>query len=339
MIALMNVKILDIEYALPVKVVTNEELQNENPDWDMHNVEIKSGVKERHIVSDGETAFDLAKQACDKLFFEERQSKSDIDAVIFCTQSPDYIMPSNAFLLHEYLDLNENVLAFDYTLACSGYVYGLAIARALIVSGTAKKVLLATGDTYSRYINPGDRSASVLFGDGAAVTLIAASEAEEGIRDLMLATSGKHHRKFYIPAGGCRLPKIYNPISEIDASGNVRTENDIHMDGMGVWSFIQSTVPLQIRALMDRNSLSDDDIDLFVFHQASKMTLESLRRALRLAESKVYLNIARTGNLVSASLPVALKNALDEGRIQPGNLILISGFGVGLSWGSLLIKF
>jgi 3-oxoacyl-[acyl-carrier-protein] synthase-3 len=337
--SLLNVKILDIEYALPDKVLTNEGLQGEHPDWDMHNVQIKSGVKERHIVSDGETAFDLAKQACDKLFFEGRQNKSDIDAIIFCTQSPDYIMPSNAFLLHEYLALNENVLAFDYTLACSGYVYGLAIARALIVSGTATKVLLATGDTYSRYINLGDRSARVLFGDGVAVTLITASETEEGIRDLMLATSGKHHRKFYIPAGGSRLPKIHNPISEIDASGNVRTENDIHMDGMGVWSFIQSTVPLQIRALMERNSLSDDDIDLFVFHQASKMTIESLRRALRLPESKVYLNIARTGNLVSASLPVALKNALDEGRIQSGNLILMSGFGVGLSWGSMLVKF
>lgn len=339
MISPINVKILDIEYALPVKIITNEQLQNENPDWDMHNVETKSGVKERHIVSDGETAFDLAKQACDKLFIEGRQSKSDIDALIFCTQSPDYIMPSNAFLLHDYLDLNENVLAFDYTLACSGYVYGLAIARALIVSGTATKVLLATGDTYSRYINPGDRSARVLFGDGAAVTLITASKTEEGIRDLMLATSGKHHSKFYIPAGGSRRPKENDPINEIDASGNVRTENDIHMDGMAVWSFIQSTVPLQIRSLMDRNFLSADDIHLFVFHQASKMTLESLRRALRLPESKVYLNIARTGNLVSASLPVALKNALDESRIQTGNLILISGFGVGLSWGSLLIKF
>jgi len=336
---MVNIKILDIEYVLPEKVVTNEDLHKENPDWDMRNVEIKSGVIQRHIAACGETAFDLAARACDKMFHDGRHDKEDIDAIIFCTQSPDYIMPSNAFLLHEYLDLDENVLAFDYNLACSGYVYGLAIARSLIISGTATKVLLATGDTYSRYINPGDRSARVLFGDGAAVSIITAGEAEEGILDVMLATSGKHHRKFYIPAGGCRLPKSADPAAEIDRSGNVRTLNDIHMDGMAVWSFIQSTVPKQIRSLMERNSLSADDIDLFVFHQASKMTLESLTKALRLKESKVYLNLSHTGNLVSASLPIALKNALVEGRIQPGNIILMSGFGVGLSWGSLLVKY
>ena len=336
---MVNVKILDIEYVLPDKVVTNEDLHNENPDWDMKNVEIKSGVVQRHIAADGETAFDLAARSCDKLFYSGGHNKADIDAIIFCTQSPDYIMPSNAFLLHEYLDLDENVMAFDYNLACSGYIYGLAIARSLIISGTATKVLLATGDTYSRYINSGDRSARVLFGDGAAVSLITASETEEGIRDVILATSGKHHRKFYIPAGGCRLPKLANPVKKIDNSGNVRTENDIHMDGMAVWSFIQSTVPKQIRSLMERNSLSADDIDLFVFHQASKMTLISLTKALRLNEDKVYLNLSQTGNLVSSSLPIALKNALAEGRIQSGNMVLMSGFGVGLSWGSLLMKF
>ena len=338
MMSTQIVKILNIEYSLPDKIVTNEELHNENPGWDMRNIEIKSGVIERRIVSANETAFDLAKRACDKLFYEKMHNKSDIDAIIFCTQSPDYIMPSNAFLLHEYLDLDENVLAFDYNLACSGYIYGLVIARALILSYTAKKVLLVTAETYSRHINAGDRSARVLFGDGAAVTLITKSENEEGIYDFILATSGKNYRKFYIPAGGCRIPKIDHPINVIDASGNVRTENDIHMDGMGVWSFIQSTVPRQILDLMDRNSLTADDIDMFIFHQASKMTLESLRRALRLPESKVYLNISKTGNLVSASLPVAFKNALEEGCIQPGHLILMSGFGVGLSWGSLLMK-
>lgn len=336
---MLNVKILDIEYVLPNKVVSNADLHHENPDWDMRNVEIKSGVIQRHIADKNETAFDLAAQACDKLFNDGRHNKADIDAIIFCTQSPDYIMPSNAFLLHEYLDLEENVLAFDYNLACSGYVYGLAIARSLILSGTATRVLLATGDTYSRYINPGDRSARVLFGDGAAVSLITASNTEEGIRDVMLATSGKHHRKFYIPAGGSRLPRVANPAKEIDGSGNVRTKNDIHMDGMAVWSFIQSTVPKQIRSLMERNSLTADDIDLFVFHQASKMTLESLTKALRLNERKVYLNLSQTGNLVSASLPIALKNAISEGRIMPGDMILMSGFGVGLSWGSLLMKY
>ena len=336
----MRVKIKDIEFHLPEKVVTNLDLHEENPDWDMRNVEIKSGVVQRHIVAEGETAFDLAAKAADKLFASGRHDKNQVDAVIFCTQTPDYIMPSNAFLLHSYLDLKEEVLAFDYNLACSGYVYGLAIARSLILSGTAHKVLLATGDTYSKHINKGDRSARVLFGDGAAVSLITASDEEEGITDVMLATSGKHYQKFYVPAGGARLPcSAETAVEQTDASNNVRSQNDIYMDGMGVWSFIQSTVPKQIRSLLTRNSLCVDDVDLYVFHQASKLTLDSLVKALRLDPGKVYLDLADTGNLVSASVPVALKKALLAGRIPPGSTVLISGFGVGLSWGSMLMKF
>ena len=336
----MSVIIKDIAYHLPEKIVTNKDLHNENPDWDMKNVEVKSGVIQRHIAADGETAFDLAAKAADKLFSSGEHDKNDIDAIIFCTQSPDYIMPSNAFLLHSHLDLKDEVMAFDFNLACSGYIYGLAIARSLIIAGTAHKVLLATGDTYSKYINKEDRSARVLFGDGAAVSLITASDGDAGIFDVMLATSGKHHKKFYIPAGGCRLPSCdETSIEEMDRSGNVRSADDIYMDGMGVWSFIQSTVPKQIKALLARNSLDVNDIDQYVFHQASKLTLDSLVKALKIDPKKVYLDLANTGNLVSSSVPVAIKNAMTQGKIKPDSTVLISGFGVGLSWGSMLIKF
>lgn len=336
----MSVTIKDIEFWLPKAIVTNEDLHRENPDWDMRNVEIKSGVFQRHVAAEGETAFDLAAKAADQMFAPGRHNRNEIDAIIFCTQSPDYIMPSNAFLLHSHLGLKEEVLAFDYNLACSGYIYGLAIARALITSGTAHNILLATGDTYSKYINKGDRSARVLFGDGAAVSLISACDQGEGITDLMLATSGKHYQKFYVPAGGARLPRsAETAVEQSDASNNVRSQNDIFMDGMGVWSFIQSTVPKQIRALLERNALTVDDIDLYVFHQASKLTLDSLVKALRLKQDKVYLDLAETGNLVSSSIPVALKKALLNQRIPAGSTVLISGFGVGLSWGSMLIKF
>jgi len=336
----MNVKISDIEFYLPEKIITNADLHEENPDWDMRNVEIRSGVVQRHIAADGETAFDLAAKAADKLFASGKHDKNDIDAVIFCTQSPDYIMPSNAFLLHEYLDLKEEVLAFDFNLACSGYIYGLTIARSLILSGTAHKVLLATGDTYSKFINKKDRSARVLFGDGASVSLITASDNGAGIFDLMLATSGKHHKKFYIPAGGSRNPSCAETaIEKADMSGNIRSEEDIYMDGLGVWSFIQSTVPKQIKSLLARNSLDVNTVDQFVFHQASKLTLDSLVKALKIDSDKVFVDLADTGNLVSTSVPVALKNAIQLGRVSSGSTVLISGFGVGLSWGSMLIKF
>lgn len=336
----MNVKIKDIAYYLPEKIVTNNDLHEENPDWDMKNVELKSGVVQRHIAADGETAFDLAANAADNLFSSGEHDKNEIDAVIFCTQSPDYIMPSNAFLLHNHLDLKDEVMAFDFNLACSGYIYGLAIARSLIIAGTAHNVLLATGDTYSKYINSKDRSARVLFGDGASVSLITASDGDDGIFDVMLATSGKHHKKFYIPAGGCRLPSCdETSIEETDTSGNVRSKNDIYMDGMGVWSFIQSTVPKQIKSLLARNSLDVNSVDQYVFHQASKLTLDSLVRALKIDSDKVFLDLANTGNMVSSSVPIALKRAILQGRIESGSTVLISGFGVGLSWGSMLIKF
>jgi len=336
----MKIKIKDIEYYLPEKIVTNYDLHEENPDWDMKNVEIKSGVIQRHIAEEGETAFDLATKAVDKLFSSELHDKNEVDAIIFCTQSPDYIMPSNSFLLHEYLDLKEEVLAFDLTLACSGYIYGLALARSLILSGTAHKVLLATGDTYSKYINKKDRSARVLFGDGAAVSLLTTSDDDTGIFDVMLSTSGKHHKKFYIPAGGSRLPCCdETSIEETDSSGNIRSRNDIYMNGMEVWSFIQSTVPKQIRSLLDKNSLNVNSIDQYIFHQASKLTLDSLTKALRINPDKVFLDLANTGNLVSASIPVALKKAQLSGKVSQGSTVLMSGFGVGLSWGSILIKF
>ncbi len=336
----MSVVISDIEYCLPDKIVTNSDLHKENPDWDMKNIEAKSGIIQRHISVDGETAFDLAAKAAEMIFSSGQHDKNALDAVIFCTQSADYIMPSNAFLLHRYLDLKDEVLAFDFNLACSGYVYGLAIARSLILSGTAHNVLLATGDTYSKYIGKKDRASRVLFGDGASVSLITATDENKGITDVMLSTSGKHFQKFYVPAGGCRLPySEETAIEEVDASGNIRSKNNIFMDGMGVWSFIQSTVPKQIRALLQRNSLGVEDVDLYVFHQASKFTLDSLSKALRLDLDKVFVDLAGTGNLVSTSLPVALKKALLAGRIPTGSTVLISGFGVGLSWGSMLIKF
>lgn len=336
----MSVIIKDIAYHLPENIVTNKDLHEENPDWDMKNVELKSGVVQRHIAVDGETAFDLAAKAADKLFSSGEHDKNDIDAIIFCTQSPDYIMPSNAFLLHDYLGLKDEVLAFDFNLACSGYIYGLALARSLIIAGTAHNVLLATGDTYSKYINKKDRSARVLFGDGAAVSLITATDSDVGIFDVMLATSGKHHQKFYVPAGGSRLPSgDETAIEEADSSGNVRSKDDIYMDGMGVWSFIQSTVPKQIRSLLERNSLGVEDLDQFVFHQASKLTLDSLIKALKIDSDKAFLDLATTGNLVSSSIPVALKNAIQQGKVKPGSTVLLSGFGVGLSWGSMLIKF
>lgn len=334
----MGTIIKSIEYYLPANVVTNDDLNTENPSWEMDKVFSKTGVKKRHIAEINETAFDLSVEACRKLF--KNEEISSIDGIIYCTQSPDYIMPSNSFLLHNILGCSEHVLAYDFNHACTGFLYGLVMAHSFIRTGITKKILLVNTDTYSKYINKKDRSARALFGDAAAVTIIENSTSNIGIIDLELASSGKYYDKFYIPAGGLRMPRsVLTSIEKKDNKGNIRSKNDIDMDGFGVWSFINSFVPKQIINLLERNNLDKSQIDLFVFHQASQMTLDSLAKKLRLDEDKVFTNLLEIGNTVSASIPIAIKDAFDQGRIKEGAKVLLSGFGVGMSFGSLIIQF
>lgn len=336
----MSIQIKSVEYHLPDRAVSNEELSQQHPEWNVVKVGEKSGVYNRYISEADETAFDLSIKAVEKIFFNNTIQKDEIDGIIFCTQSPDYIMPSNAFLIHKHFDFGRHVWAFDYNLACSGYVYGLAIARGMIETGMGKNILLITADTYSKYINTEDRSTSVLFGDGAAATIISKATDDDGVIDIVLSASGEVFDSFYIPAGGCRIPKsLETKTASEDQSGNIRTMEDIHMNGFAVWKFISRTVPEQIKALLDKNQYTVDTIDLFLFHQASKLTLDSLVKSLKINPNKVYMNLGEVGNTVSASIPIALKFAERDGMLKRGDTVLISGFGVGLSWGSLILKY
>lgn len=333
----MKSRILAIATHLPGGIVSNADLEAENPDWNMRSVVERAGVISRHIAAPDETAFDLVRQACDKL---PTAMIGKVDAIIFCTQSPDHVMPPNAHLLHDYLELPDDVAAFDINLACSGYVYGLALGHSMIAAGMSRCVLLATGDTYSKYIHPKDRSARVLFGDGAAVSLLEPSSSGRGFSLFELASHGKGYTKFYIPAGAHRLPRSADTAMEIaDCVGNVRTAEHIQMDGLGVWSFINSAVPRQIQKYLKRNRLSLDAIDLFIFHQASQMTLDSLIKALRVERAKVYFKLEDVGNTVSASIPICLADAVRKGRLSPGHQVLLCGFGVGLSYATTLFEY
>ncbi|MBW2975620.1 ketoacyl-ACP synthase III, partial [Candidatus Woesearchaeota archaeon] len=315
---------------------TNEQLDKENPRWYMKHLGSIAGVKERHIAEDDETALDMAYKACKKLL--EKNSGVEIDGIIFCTSSGDYITPPNACILHKMLKLPDEVLAFDFNLACSGYIYGLMLAWALINLGKAKNILLVNSDTHSRYVNRQDRSTRVLFSDGAAVSLVTNSSSEN-IIDIKCCTSGSGYDKFIIPAGGCRMPRSEKTgIPKKDNSGNIRTLEDIHMDGMGILAFVSSKVPPHINKVLKENNMTLDDIDLFIFHQASKVILDSLTKRLSIDPKKVYSNLEKTGNTVSSSIPIALKDALDEKRVSEGDLVLLSGFGAGLSWGSAIIR-
>jgi len=335
----MSTIVKSIEYYLPKVMVSNQDLYKDNPDWDMDKVFEKSGVNIRHIAKVGETALALSQKACDRMFQNEKNDVNDIDGIIYCTQSPDYIMPGNSFLLHDYLGLSHEVFTYDLNRACDGFINSLAMAHAFISSGMGKQLLLVTADTYSKYINKRDRSTRTLFGDGAAVTIIEKSNKKRGIIDVDLISSGKNYDNFYIPAGGARLPKSNSTSKEkVDDNGNMRSDNDIFMEGMGVWGFVNSVVPKQIRRVLKRNCLEKSDIDLFLFHQGSSMTLESLIRILKLERQNVFVNLTDIGNTVSSSIPIAFKDAMDQGKMFAGQKILLSGFGVGMSSGVILME-
>ena len=327
-----------ISFALPTTQLTNDELRAAYPNWDFDRLEKRAGVFTRHIAAEGETALDFARRACDQLESQGLLRANEIDTIIFCTQTPDYIMPPNSCLLHGKLRLKPGVMVLDINVGCSGYMYGLMVADSLVKSGAARRVLLATGDTITRYIHPGDRAIRCLFSDGSAVSILTHSENGRGIRDIRCGTAGEHCKRVIIPAGGMRTSRsVETAKEEVDYSGNVRTSEHIKMDGLGVLSFFNSIVPCSVTEMLVRNGLSVADVDLFVFHQASQVALDSLRTVLNIPVQKMVYDLAEIGNLVSASIPVALKRAYDRGQAKPGQLALLCGFGVGLSWGTALI--
>ncbi len=332
----MPLKIKQIEYFLPKEILTNQELRKKYSNWDIKSIEKKTGVKKRHIASEKQTAYDLSLVACKKLLFKNKSK--NIDAILYCSQSPDYIMPSNSFLLHKDLKLKKDVFTLDFSHGCSGYIYSLVIADALIKSKQAENILLVNADTYSKFINKKDKSTRVLFGDGAAATLIENNPKSLGIIDSIIETYGKGFDSFWIPSGGMRNKGNENIVSK-DRSGNERSLDNIHMDGFAVWSFINAYVPKQINTLLRRNNLNKNDVDLFIFHQASQFTLDSIIKSLKLNRNKTFINIENKGNTVSATIPIAIKDAVNKKKLKRGSLILLSGFGIGLSYGSVLMKF
>lgn len=327
--------------ALPDREVTNEDLDRANPSWRMDLVAELTGIHSRRVTADDETAFDLSVRACEDLFARGSVDPSAIDAILCCTQSPDYPGTGNSFLLHDRLGLGDEVLAFDFDLACSGFVYGLGIADSLARSGAASRILLVTGDTPTKGMNPGDRSTRVLFGDGAAAAYVSADDAAGGrIVASELRTHGSAFRYAYTPAGGARNPHGSETKREAaDESGNVRAAEDYHMKGTELWGFVASVVPRHVEQFLAKHALTFEQIDLVVFHQASKMILDTLTKALAIPRDKVFSRMSDVGNLSATSIPFALRAALDEGAIQPGNRVLLSAFGAGISYGSAIVEF
>lgn len=330
----MKAYIKALAYYLPAKIVSNKELVAEFPEWTVDKIADKVGVHNRHVAG-SETISSMAVKAAEKLFQENPSVKrEDIDFVLVCTQSPDYLLPSTACIVQNALDIPKTCGAFDFNLGCSGYEYGLATTKGYIAAGIAKNILLITAEAYNKHIHPRDKGNRTIFGDAATATLISTDGFAE-IGDFVLGTDGSGAEDLIIKTGGMAFPEKVNDL-KFDENGNPYSSDYLYMNGAAIFNFTLRVVPKMVRQTLEKNNLSNDDIDLYVFHQANSFMLTHLRKKLKIAEEKFFINMADIGNTVSSTIPIALQDAQNAGLLK-GN-ILIAGFGVGLSWGACSLK-
>jgi len=332
-----------IEFHLPEKVETGADLASVFPEWPVAKIEEKTGIARRHIAGPGECASDLAAEAARKLFASHACTAAEIDFILLCTQTPDYLLPTTACVLQDRLGIPTSAGALDFNLGSSGFVYGLSLAQGLIETGAARNVLLLTADTYSKLLYPADKSVRTIFGDGAAAALISAGEEsadEPLLGPFVFGTDGAGAPNLIVPAGGMREPRSEasaTPVS--DSSGNVRTRETLFMDGGEIFAFTLSKVPLLVKQLLAKSGKTAEQIDLFVLHQPNRYMLESIRKQLRVPPERFYIYLADCGNTVSATIPIALKAAQQDGTLQSGHLVMLVGFGVGYSWAATLVRW
>jgi 3-oxoacyl-[acyl-carrier-protein] synthase III len=323
-----------LSYYLPERVVTNEELVNEFPEWSVEKIASKIGVSERHIAGENEFASDLAFHASKKLFEENSIDPKSIDYILLCTQSPDFFLPTTACLLQDRLEIPTSAGALDFNLGCSGYVYGLSLAKGLIYANIAQNILLLTTETYTKYIHPRDKGNRTIFGDGASATLVSTSGFAE-IMDFCLGTDGRGADNLIVRTGGLRNPQKANDIS-FDEGGNPFSSDHLFMNGAEIFDFTMASVPSLVEQTLAKNGLIQSDISLFVFHQANRHMMNFLRKKSKIDEEKFYYCLSNVGNTVSSTIPIAMCEALKEGKLY-GN-VLLAGFGVGYSWGGTVLK-
>ncbi len=331
--------LIAIEYYLPEAVVSNEDLARAFPEWTAEKIYRKLGIRSRHVAGPDELASDLAVAAADKLLQSGVCSAGDIDYLVYCTQSPDHLLPTTACVIAHRLKIPSHCGAIDINLGCSGYVYGLGIAKGLIESRQARRVLLITADTYSKFLRPDDKGTRTLFGDAGAATLVGAVEAEdEIIGPFVYGTDGEGARHLIVEPGFF-LSSSKRCGAQTDRSDCRDGERTLHMDGQEIFAFSSRIVPAVVNELLCRGETTAEGIDVICFHQANSFMLEYLRTKCHLPKEKFVIDMEMTGNTVSCTIPIALKNRSVAGRLRAGNRVMLVGFGVGLSWGACLIRW
>lgn len=322
--------ILATAYHLPDRVVSNEDLAAEFPEWNVHKISEKTGFVSRRLAEDGEFVTDLACKACQALFTETAVSPASVNFLILVTQSPDYALPSSACIVQHRLGFPTTVGALDVNLGCSGFIYGLSLAKGLVETGQATRVLLVTAETYSKYMDPQDKSVRTIFGDAAAATLVgaAAEISQPGLGPFVFGTDGSGAMNLVVPGSGLR-PAFPTPAG---------SDKYLYMNGPEIFTFTLQRVPEIISQLLDKAGLSLDALDAFIFHQANRYILRHLQQKLGIPDKKFVMASAESGNTVSSSIPIAMANAMQDGVLHSGQTVMLVGFGVGYSYAACLVR-
>ena len=326
-----HLKRIDVSYGSHTS--GNDDLVTLNPTWSAETVYAKVGIRSRPIAAPGETAVDIAERAAKVVLESASCDPRSIDALIFVTQSPDFILPSSACILQHRLSLRNSVAAFDVGLGCSGFNYALWLGRALIRSQQAKKILLICAETYSRYCDPHDITTVTLFGDGAAAAILQADEADTlaTIGESVLGTDGSGAEDLIVREGGARSRACPSP--------PVAQQPYLRMDGPGVFRFALDRVRTACDELLTNVHLAWADIDVVLCHQANRFMLQALQRQFGLDDSRMPIDVHDIGNLSTASLPVHIARWLQSPRERAVKHSLAVGFGVGYSWGATHITW
>jgi len=338
----MKSYISDISYYLPEHILNNNELESIfASSWTSDKIFEKTGILERRISGKEETSSDLAYKAALSLFKKSNKVPSDVDYLIFCSQTHDYLLPSTACILQNRLGLRKDVGAIDVSLGCSGFIYSLSLAKSLIESGQVRRVLILTSDTYSKLIHPKDKSVRTIFGDGAAAILIDSIDScFEYISKFFFGTDGSGYKNLIVEDSLFRSPKNSKSHTEFeDRFGNIRTKESLFMNGSEIMAFTLDEVPKNINTALADLQLTKNNIDFFVFHQANKFILDQLIKKIEIPQEKVPICLKYMGNTVSSSIPITLSILINQEKIKKGSKIMIIGFGVGYSWGCCVLNF
>ncbi len=320
----MGIEIHAIEYYLPDKIRTNDEIAPLMSGWTAEKIFDKIGINNRHISGNNETALDLAEKASRNLL--SKIKNIEVECLVLCTQSPDYLLPTGACILQNRLGLKTSTMCFDFNLGCSGYIYGLAIARGLILSNTVNNCLLVTADTYSKYIAEDDGGNMALFGDAATATFLIKSSSKE-ILKFQFGTDGSGANNLIVNGGGVK--SIYNQ--------NVFPR--LSMNGPAIFDFTNLAVPDLVMSTLKENKLTINEVDYFIFHQANKFILKHLRNKLKIPDEKFIIDIEDYGNTVSSTIPIVIANKQNQDiDFFQNKTVMLVGFGVGYSWGAVILK-